>query len=196
MAVSEEQTRLQTKLVEYRRELHENPELSMQEFETTKRIRHWLEDAGITILDYPLEVGVVAEISGGKPGPTIALRADIDALPIKEETGLPFASKNEADLPWIRPRLEQPPVGRDIGSSIVDDRAVGGDLPALPDPGTRRTSHAAVVHDRLDRGPPGAPSSRDHPPARLPGARLPAACPTAGPSARSAPRARTTTNRR
>ena len=95
MAVSEEQTRLQTKLVEYRRELHENPELSMQEFETTKRIRHWLEDAGITILDYPLEVGVVAEISGGKPGPTIALRADIDALPIKEETGLPFASKNE-----------------------------------------------------------------------------------------------------
>ena len=95
MAVSEEQTPLQTKLVEYRRELHENPELSMQEFETTKRIRHWLEDAGITILDYPLEVGIVAEISGGEPGPTIALRADIDALPIKEETGLPFASKNE-----------------------------------------------------------------------------------------------------
>ena len=95
MAVSEEQTPLQTKLVEYRRELHENPELSMQEFETTKRIRRWLEDAGITILDYPLEVGVVAEISGGKPGPTIALRADIDALPIKEETGLAFASKNE-----------------------------------------------------------------------------------------------------
>ena len=87
MGVSEEQTRLQIKLVEYRRELHENPELSMQEFETTKRIRHWLEDAGITILDYPLEVGIVAEISGGEPGPTIALRADIDALPIKEETG-------------------------------------------------------------------------------------------------------------
>ena len=95
MGVSEEQTPLQTKLVEYRRELHENPELSMQEFETTKRIRRWLEDAGITILDYPLEVGIVAEISGGEPGPTIALRADIDALPIKEETGLAFASKNE-----------------------------------------------------------------------------------------------------
>ena len=95
MAVSEEQTPLHTKLVEYRRELHENPELSMQEFETTKRIRRWLEDAGITILDYPLEVGIVAEISGGQPGPTIALRADIDALPIKEETGLAFASKNE-----------------------------------------------------------------------------------------------------
>ena len=95
MGVSEEQTPLQKKLVEYRRELHENPELSMKEFETTKRIRRWLEDAGITILDYPLEVGMVAEIAGGKPGPTIALRADIDALPIKEETGLAFASKNE-----------------------------------------------------------------------------------------------------
>jgi len=105
MAVSEEQTPLQTKLVEYRRELHENPELSMQEFETTKRIRHWLKDADITILDYPLEVGVVAEISGGEPGPTIALRADIDALPIKEETGLAFAFVGFALDKILNPRL-------------------------------------------------------------------------------------------
>ncbi|WP_338453330.1 M20 peptidase aminoacylase family protein [Niallia oryzisoli] len=91
----ERKVELQKKLVSYRRELHEHPELSMQEYETTKRIRKWLEEAGIPVLDFSLEVGVVAEIAGGQPGPTIALRADIDALPIKEETGLPFASKNE-----------------------------------------------------------------------------------------------------
>lgn len=83
------------KLVSYRRELHQYPELSMQEYETTKRIRKWLKENDITILDYPLNVGVIAEITGDLPGPTIALRADIDALPIKEDTGLSFASKNE-----------------------------------------------------------------------------------------------------
>ncbi|MCM3567718.1 M20 peptidase aminoacylase family protein [Neobacillus mesonae] len=92
---TDKQEVLFSKLVAYRRELHENPELSFKEFETTKRIRQWLKEEGITILDYPLEVGVIAEVSGAKPGPTIALRADIDALPIKEETNLPFASKND-----------------------------------------------------------------------------------------------------
>ncbi|WP_071393996.1 M20 peptidase aminoacylase family protein [Bacillus tuaregi] len=91
----EESTTLVEKLITYRRELHEHPELSMKEYETTRRIRKWLEEAGITILDYGLEVGVVAEITGSDTGPTIALRADIDALPIQEETGLAFSSKNE-----------------------------------------------------------------------------------------------------
>ncbi len=65
---------LQDKLVAYRRELHENPELSFKEIETTKRIRTWLTEAGIEIKEYPLEVGVVAEIKGELPGPTIALK--------------------------------------------------------------------------------------------------------------------------
>lgn len=95
MAVQDEQISLLQKLVTYRRELHEYPELSMKEYETTKRIRKWLQEADITIMDFPLEVGVVAEIIGSEPGPTIALRADIDALPIQEETGLPFTSKND-----------------------------------------------------------------------------------------------------
>ena len=85
---------LSEKLIKYRRELHENPELSMQEYETTKRIIKWLKDENIKILDFPLKVGVVAEIEGDFEGPIIALRADIDALPIIEETGLKFASKN------------------------------------------------------------------------------------------------------
>lgn len=84
---------LQPKLVDIRRELHQHPELSQEEFETTRRIRGWLEEiGGIRILDLGLKTGVVAEIEGALPGPTIALRADIDALPVNEETGLPFAS--------------------------------------------------------------------------------------------------------
>lgn len=94
MALSINEKKLSEKLIKYRRELHENPELSMKEYETTKRIIQWLKDENIKMLDLPLNVGVVAEIEGDYPGPIIALRADIDALPIIEETGLEFASKN------------------------------------------------------------------------------------------------------
>lgn len=94
MQLVEDERKINEKLIRYRRELHRNPELSQQEFETTKRIRKWLSDEGINILDYPLKTGIAAEILGEKPGPTIALRADIDALPINEATGLEFASEN------------------------------------------------------------------------------------------------------
>lgn len=80
-------------LVDIRRHLHENPELSHEEYETTASIRGWLTEAGIRIADYPLKTGVVAEIGGFNGGPIVAVRADIDALPIQEETGLPFASR-------------------------------------------------------------------------------------------------------
>lgn len=83
---------LAARLTEIRRELHRYPELSNEEFETTERIRRWLEAAGIRIAEYPLRTGVIAEVGGRHGGPVIALRADIDALPIQEETGLPFAS--------------------------------------------------------------------------------------------------------
>lgn len=84
---------LQSKLVAYRRELHEYPELGFKEYETTKRIHRWLEEAGITVVDYGLETGLVAEVKGEYEGPTIALRADIDALPIEEQSGVEFSSK-------------------------------------------------------------------------------------------------------
>ena len=86
--------RLADRLTAIRRELHRHPELSHEEFETTARIRGWLEAAGIRIAErYPLRTGVVAEVGGLREGPVVALRADIDALPIREETGLPFASE-------------------------------------------------------------------------------------------------------
>ena len=84
---------LSERLIEIRRELHRNPELSHEEVETTRRIREWLVAAGIDIADqYPLRTGIIAEVGGRRQGPVVAVRADIDALPIQEETGLPFAS--------------------------------------------------------------------------------------------------------
>ena len=80
-------------LISIRRNLHEHPELSYEEFETTKSIKNWLEEKNITIINSNLETGVIAEISGNRNGPLIAIRADIDALPIQEETNLPYASK-------------------------------------------------------------------------------------------------------
>ncbi len=80
-------------LISIRRNLHEHPELSYEEFETTKAIKNWLEEENITIINSNLETGVIAEVSGNRNGPLIAIRADIDALPIQEETNLPYASK-------------------------------------------------------------------------------------------------------
>lgn len=72
---------------------HKNPELSYEEYRTTERIRQILTEAGIEILPLPLETGLAAVIRGEKEGPVQALRCDIDALPIQEETGLPYASE-------------------------------------------------------------------------------------------------------
>ncbi|NQS87004.1 amidohydrolase [Pantoea allii] len=71
------------RLVQWRRELHQHPERSNQEFATTERITRWLQQGDIRLLPLPLTTGVVAEIGQGEP--LIALRADIDALPVNEE---------------------------------------------------------------------------------------------------------------
>ncbi|WP_100486971.1 amidohydrolase [Sporolactobacillus pectinivorans] len=93
MVKTAEETRLEQQLITYRHQLHEYPELSFEEYETTKTLKGWLAEADIEMLDLPMKTGVLAVIRGRKPGPTIALRTDIDALPIQERTGLPFASK-------------------------------------------------------------------------------------------------------
>ncbi len=80
-------------LISWRRELHQNPELSLQEVATTARIRDWLQSGGLTLLPFDLKTGLVAEVGSGDK--VIALRADIDALPIEEATGLPYRSQNE-----------------------------------------------------------------------------------------------------
>jgi amidohydrolase len=80
-------------LVELRRELHRHPEIRFEEKWTSDRIARFLDEAGIPYRrGYAKGTGIVAELKGG-PGPTVALRADIDALEIQELTGLPYASE-------------------------------------------------------------------------------------------------------
>ena len=81
----------------HRRHLHMYPEVSGTEVETTRYIREALEAMGLTCWDLKSKTGGVAEI-GNDNGPTLALRADIDALPIVEQTGLDYASKNEGAM--------------------------------------------------------------------------------------------------
>lgn len=82
-------------LIAYRRRIHENPELGNQEYETAEFIVSVLKEAGVdTIYEHCAGgTGVLGIICGKQDGPTVGLRCDIDALPVKEETGLPFASK-------------------------------------------------------------------------------------------------------
>lgn len=88
-----EQKVLEQKLTDFFEELHSHPELSYEEYETTERIKRELHAAGIEILQTPLKTGVVAIIRGAQPGKTYGLRCDIDALPIMEETELPYRSE-------------------------------------------------------------------------------------------------------
>ncbi len=85
---------LKDEIISLRRDIHEHPELSFKEFRTTELIVDYLKSHGIEV-SRPTPTGAVGLIKGNGEGKTIALRADIDALPIKEETNLPFASKNE-----------------------------------------------------------------------------------------------------
>jgi amidohydrolase len=87
---------LREQLVELRRELHAHPELSFKEEQTARRLTAALTDLEPAAIDRVAGTGVVARIRGREKGaPVVAVRGDIDALPIQEETGLPFASRND-----------------------------------------------------------------------------------------------------
>lgn len=86
---------LMKKVVEWRHDIHQNPELSNREYRTSKKVANHLEDLGIEVETKIAYTGVVGLIRGELPGPTIALRADMDALPVVEKTGLPYASKDK-----------------------------------------------------------------------------------------------------
>ena len=87
---------LMSKVIAWRHNLHQNPELSNREYKTSKKVAIHLRSLGIKVETKIAYTGVVGLIEGGLPGPTIALRADMDALPVEEKTGLPFASKERA----------------------------------------------------------------------------------------------------
>ncbi len=87
---------IEPKLIEWRREFHQTPELSNSEFKTGAKIATFLKSIGIEV-QYPVaKTGVVGILKGGLPGSVVALRADMDGLPVTERNSLPFASKEKA----------------------------------------------------------------------------------------------------
>lgn len=79
--------------IKVRRHIHQYPELSYQEYKTTSFLKEQMSKLGLKILPLKMKTGLLAELKGNHPGPTIAIRTDIDALPILEKTNLPFKSK-------------------------------------------------------------------------------------------------------
>ena len=89
---------IESQVIQWRRHFHQNPELSNRELKTGAKIAEYLKSLGLEV-QYPVaKTGVVALLRGGKPGPVIALRADMDALPVTERNSLPFASKEKVSF--------------------------------------------------------------------------------------------------
>lgn len=84
---------IEDKVIAWRRDIHEHPELSNREFRTSKLVAEHLSSLGIEVQTGVAHTGVVGILKGGKPGPVVALRADMDGLPVVEVVDLPYASK-------------------------------------------------------------------------------------------------------
>lgn len=95
---SEEFKNIEDKVIEWRRDFHEHPELSNREFETAEKIAAHLNSLGIETQTGVGKTGVVGILKGANPGKTIALRADIDALPVTEKNELPFKSEVKTEF--------------------------------------------------------------------------------------------------
>lgn len=95
-AIDSKANAIESKVVEWRRDIHMHPELGNQEFRTAKKVADHLRSLGIEVTEGVAVTGVVGYLKGGKPGPTVALRADMDALPVTERNDLPFKSVNTA----------------------------------------------------------------------------------------------------
>lgn len=93
--IDQQAKELEPKVIEWRRHFHQYPELSNREFKTAAYVAEHLKALGIEVKTGVAHTGVVGLLKGGKPGPVIALRADMDALPVTERNDLPFASKEK-----------------------------------------------------------------------------------------------------
>ena len=88
---------METRVVEWRHHLHQYPELSNREFKTSAYVAAHLRSLGLEVRTEIAHTGVIAVLKGGKPGPVVALRADMDGLPVKERVILPYASKEKGE---------------------------------------------------------------------------------------------------
>ncbi len=85
-------SKVQPKVINWRRDIHKHPELSNRETRTSKLVADHLKKLGLPVRTGIAHTGVTAVLKGGKPGPVIALRADMDALPVTERVDVPFKS--------------------------------------------------------------------------------------------------------
>ena len=91
-AIEDAARAVDAQVVEWRPDLHQNPELGNREFRTSQKVAEHLKALGLEVKTGIAHTGVVGILRGGKPGPTIALRADMDALPVTEQVDVPFKS--------------------------------------------------------------------------------------------------------
>lgn len=94
--VKQSAQQVEPKTIQLRHQIHQHPELGNMEFQTSKLVQSELKSYGIEVKTGYAKTGVVGILKGAKPGPVMALRADMDALPMQEQTGLPFASQTKA----------------------------------------------------------------------------------------------------
>jgi amidohydrolase len=95
-AIDQQAKAVEAKMIAWRRDIHQHPELGNREFRTSGLVAEHLKKLGYEVREKVAHTGIVAVLKGGKPGPVIAFRADMDALPVTEEVDLPFASKVRA----------------------------------------------------------------------------------------------------
>lgn len=96
--VNDQAAQIEDRMISFRRHIHQNPELSNRELKTAEYVANHLKALGIEVKTGIAHTGVVGLLSTGRPGPVIALRADMDALPVTERNDLPFASKEKAEF--------------------------------------------------------------------------------------------------
>jgi len=105
-------------LIAIRRDIHAHPELSTREVRTAALVASFFKDLGLEVREGIGGTGVLAVLRGAKPGPVVGIRADMDALPITEETGLPFASKDKGEIDG-RPCGIMHACGHDIHTTML-----------------------------------------------------------------------------
>lgn len=98
MDIKKEVAALKDELFELRRDFHQHPELGFEEFRTAEIVANYLRDCGLEVKEKVAKTGVVGLLRGGKPGKTVMLRADMDALPVKEQNDLSYKSVYEGKM--------------------------------------------------------------------------------------------------
>ena len=138
--------RVEEPVIAWRRDFHAHPELGNREIRTAGIVAAELERLGLEVRTGIAHTGVVGVLRGGQPGPTVALRADMDALPVTERTGLPFASTVRTPLtqtpysPTAGVSTRVAPAGRSLTRRFSPRPTVFGSnsIRSAQAPGTRR----------------------------------------------------------